>query len=690
MLTMVRSASSAIFSVVFALALAGLSAEARAAQPPIFNEVHSIAAPTSAVPQEFTLNIATAGTYGVTLTDLGAQLTPAAPLTTVKMAVTSNGALVGVPLVGPGTATLTSIPAGTYQLHVIGMPGSNLGSGPFAIAVDDSTMTQVAAFAGTLTLPSAALPNGEGVLDDSFTVAASGSYTVTLQDLQLPQSLTTVALLLIQQGGATPLATLTGSGAQMAVNLTTGVTYDVFAVGQANAATNAGLFSAVVKDGAGNVVFGRATPAGNTMHIGSPALTAGSTTLTLTDLKFPAALTQAGAALTLNGQLVTPLLSSTGSSPPFTAVTGTYEAFAVATPATPPGAGSYAVQVTPQGGAAEFAVARGVAVSGGTLTAYSFDTSISAAGQYAVNLSDFQLPAALAALELGAEQGGALLGSASAGGTPQTTFNIGAATGPVSLVAFAQASTGGGLFGIELTPNPGSSPVYDTTQSVGGLFVARQVAITAAGSYSVTATDLGFPAPFTSYYTVVTQGTQLLGSIASGGSTGSFNFTATPGIYFLNFIAQPGGTDQAGTYALTVAPAPPAPVVTLTVDRSQVGSGSTVDLIWSSQNATSCTGTPTSGGWGGTQAVSGTVTSGPLSSTTTFMLSCSGAGGSTSQSVTVTVTAASGGHGGGSLDALVLAVLAALLAARCAVVGVRSEGVTGGARHAGGQPRRLR
>src|SRR5262249_17389941 len=39
----------------------------------VFNEVHTIAAPTTGVPQEYSFSITTAGTYTVTLTDLGAQ-----------------------------------------------------------------------------------------------------------------------------------------------------------------------------------------------------------------------------------------------------------------------------------------------------------------------------------------------------------------------------------------------------------------------------------------------------------------------------------------------------------------------------------------------------------------------------------------------------------------------------------------
>jgi hypothetical protein len=188
---------------------------------------------------------------------------------------------------------------------------------------------------------------------------------------------------------------------------------------------------------------------------------------------------------------------------------------------------------------------------------------------------------------------------------------------------------------------------------VGALFSAKQISITQAGSYSVTAADLGFPANFANFDTVVTQGTKAVGSIYGGGT---FNFAASPGNYFLNFIAQPSGSDQAGTYALMVATAPPAPTVNLSVDKPQVSSGSTVDLTWSSQNATICTAT---GGWSGNQQLSGTATSAALTSDTTFTLSCMGTGGSTMKSASVTVTASSGG--GGAMSPEFLAAIAVIL-----------------------------
>lgn len=657
---LLRSARSRPFTTIgVALWLAGVLGVARATAPaPLLNEVHTIAAPTTGVPQEYTFSVTAAGNYTVTLTDLGAALSPSAPLASVKLAVSGSDVLVGSPLVGPGALNVNLPASGTYELHVIGMPGPVLGSGPFGIQVTKGA-TQIAAFQGILALPSQGPPSGEAVLDNSFAVSNSGTYTVTLADLQLPQSLTTLTLLLVAQGSATPVVTLPNSGSlQATVALTAGVTYDIFAVGQANATAAAGLYSAVVgPSGGGAPVFSQVVPVGNTALVGSPVLTAGNDTFSLTDLGYPAPLSQAGAVLTLSGQVV----AHAAGSQPFVATAGTYEVFAVGIAATAaPGAGSYAVQVLPSSGPALFGAARAVTAAGSTLSPYSFDTTISTSGTYAVSLTDFQFPAVLSSLSLAAVQGGALLGTpiSSAG-----DFNVNAAAGPLALIVFAGAGAAGGLFGIDVTPNAGSA-VFDVTQGVGALFTTQQISVTSAGSYSVTATDLGFPASFASYDTIVTQGTSHLGSIFGGGT---FNFAATPGNYFVNFIAQPTGSDQAGTYALTVAAAPAAPTVTLSVDRAQVTSGSTVNIIWSSQNATACTA---SGGWSGSEALSGTITSAALTSNTTFTLTCTGPGGTTPKSVMVTVTAPSGG-GGGAVGLELLVALAAALGVRCRKFGLR-------------------
>ncbi|MGB9743351.1 MAG: hypothetical protein ACPLW9_01395, partial [Minisyncoccales bacterium] len=65
-----------------------------------------------------------------------------------------------------------------------------------------------------------------------------------------------------------------------------------------------------------------------------------------------------------------------------------------------------------------------------------------------------------------------------------------------------------------------------------------------------------------------------------------------------------------------------------------VSSGSYVTLSWTSSNANTCTA---SGDWSGARALSGSESIGPITSTRTYTLTCTGASGSSSDTVTVYV-----------------------------------------------------
>ena len=67
-----------------------------------------------------------------------------------------------------------------------------------------------------------------------------------------------------------------------------------------------------------------------------------------------------------------------------------------------------------------------------------------------------------------------------------------------------------------------------------------------------------------------------------------------------------------------------------------VASGAKSTLTWSSTNTTSCTA---SGGWSGSEPVSGSMATSALTTITKYTITCTGPGGSASQSATVTVSA---------------------------------------------------
>jgi len=588
-----------------------------------------------------------------------------APLASVKLAVTSNDVIVGTPLVGAGTLKLTGAKVGSYRLHVVGKPGPVLGSGPIGLQVINAADNSVLyTFSDSLAVPSQAATNPTGLMDETFTVNSAGSYQVTLNDLAFPQALPTLTLLLIPEGGSTPLAILpdatNGNAMQAAVTLQPGQNYRLFAVGQAGAGSG-GLYSASVIGQSGQgVAFSKTLPIGTTILAGTAALAAASYNFTLTDLAFPAALTQASAMVVLNGQAV--LTATNTGTQSLTASAATYSVYAVATPVAS-GAGSYAIQIVQPGSAPVFSHAQAVVASNATLTPFAVDVTVNTAGTYALNLVDFQTPRPLVSGSLAAVQAGAIAGSAlTAPGTSNVSLSASATSGPVTLLAFGSSGSGGSLIDLNLTAGDGTL-LADQPVAVGVPFAARPLSITAAGRYTVVGNDLAFPAQFNDLAIVVTQGGNVKGSIFASGTIALPDLAA--GNYYINFLATPSNTDGTGTYALNVAPAPPAPTITLSADKSAVDPGGTVKLTWTSTNATSCTasGGSWSGHWTGAQAASNSDTSPAISAAATFTLSCDGLGGSSSKSVTVGVNAApSSSHGGGGrLDFELLLGLSAML-----------------------------
>jgi hypothetical protein len=121
-------------------------------------------------------------------------------------------------------------------------------------------------------------------------------------------------------------------------------------------------------------------------------------------------------------------------------------------------------------------------------------------------------------------------------------------------------------------------------------------------------------------------------------------YRCVPGVCAAVLAACGGG--GGGYSAPTMSPPPtPMPTVAFTApaQATSVTFGRSLQLTWTSTNATACTATTSStmgGTFTGTQPTSGTVTVVPTATgTVTYMLSCTGAGGSASATTsTVTVS----------------------------------------------------
>jgi hypothetical protein len=249
--------------------------------------------------------------------------------------------------------------------------------------------------------------------------------------------------------------------------------------------------------------------------------------------------------------------------------------------------------------------------------------------------------------------------------TVSSTGDFTGSAGLAVVVVDAQApASGSGIFAVTVQTKASPAQILlDQTQAVGGVFNTRVINYGASGSYEVTLADLGFPTNFQNLAVVLSQGSQVLGKIFG---SGTFPVNATPGQYVLTFVATPGAQNY-GLYSINIAAA--LPTVTFSASAPSVPLGQTVQLTWSSQNATACTagGDPA---WTGNEALTGT-TAVSLAATVTLTLTCTGSGGSAKQSVSVSVTAAaasSGSHGGGSMDLALLSLLTAVLLGRWRIV----------------------
>jgi hypothetical protein len=128
---------------------------------------------------------------------------------------------------------------------------------------------------------------------------------------------------------------------------------------------------------------------------------------------------------------------------------------------------------------------------------------------------------------------------------------------------------------------------------------------------------------------------------ASGGWTGALAVTGSQStgpltastIYSITCSGASGSASASASVTVSVTQLP-APTLTFTANPATIATGGASTLTWSAANATSCMA---SGAWSGAKPTSGSQSTGALSATTHYALSCSGAGGTISRAVDVTV-----------------------------------------------------
>jgi hypothetical protein len=648
---------------VAALSWFCLGGRAAGQTAPLFEEIKTVSStiiPVVSAP----FTIQAAGTYDVTLTDLGAQLTPAAPLNAVQLALT-RGATVAGTLTAAGTKQLALDP-GTYVVRVTGAPGAGSGSGLFSVNVQAPGAAQPAiSFSDTISPVPATTPSSVRVFQASIAVPATGTYTAELVDLNFPAVLQNASLIVTQGSGVLgaplnlPAAPPSETFASTTFTATQGAA-TFYAIGDATTA-GAGLLALRLRDAGGALTYSKVLDIGRTTRpAAGVTLSPSNYLLALNDLGFPAMLAQSGAIVVRDAAEVARTTTS-GTTTPFTVTaSGSFEVYTLAVPGQTPGAGALAVEL--RGGSSGTPYSA-VATAGGDSTTvtpvFAFPVDIITPGAHSARTADLQFPAALSSVQLAIVQGGSVIARRDTVGTSTGTL----AAGKAQLLVFANpAGTVGtlqqraGLFSLDLTPS-GGTPLLEVTQGVGAVFSARSFSVSTPGDYRFTVNDVGFPSPFAEFAAAVTRGTERLGLVYGQGSFDVLG--ATVGTYFVNFISRVDATTNAGTYRVAAVTKPASPGVTLSANPLSPANGSTTTLTWAATSATACTA---SGAWTGPRATSGTETTAAINTATIYTLACTGDGGTTTKTLTVTPavpTNASGG--GGSMDVLLLTLLSGML-----------------------------
>lgn len=215
-------------------------------------------------------------------------------------------------------------------------------------------------------------------------------------------------------------------------------------------------------------------------------------------------------------------------------------------------------------------------------------------------------------------------------GTNITTPNDSLYTGAETIRSATCTYSGAGTF----------TPKVIVTR--GGLTREARTSVSTAVSVAPTLTLAANPTAIlsgqTSTLTWVSQ--NATSCTASGGWTGTKSLSGNQSVgpltattTFTLACTGPGGSVTQNAI-VTVTAAAAAPTLTLTANPTSVPSGQSAVLTWTSANATSCTAF---NGWTGTKALSGSESTGALTSGRTYTMTCTGPGGSITRSASVSI-----------------------------------------------------
>jgi hypothetical protein len=247
--------------------------------------------------------------------------------------------------------------------------------------------------------------------------------------------------------------------------------------------------------------------------------------VTLTDLKVPAPLASATVAVTQGDALVgsatfaTPATSATLSIPQ---AAGAYTLWVFGTPNASFSVGTFTACVAPkaspsaciQSDSLAGNISAASSASNPTVSTLSTTLTVTAAGSYTFNFTDFQFPAALSTPpDLALFQGSSTIQLSIASGT---SINLSPGTYTLLSIAQADQTTAAGLYGLTITSPGAAKPLLDTAVPVGTLPAATVFDNPSTQAVTLKITDFAFPGALANAGALLTSGGATVAQTSAG------------------------------------------------------------------------------------------------------------------------------------------------------------------------------
>lgn len=417
-----------------------------------------------------------AGPYQLTLADLNfpAALQPSSFSIALWNLSNSSTLLLNEPNVAAATYSIDSgavLPAGTYEVVIAAQADTTQSTpaGLYSLSIHGGS-------SGSSTPLATTEPVGSLPAPTTVMIPSNESLTFTLTDLKTPAQLSSLQGILVE--GATLLQPASPAGTYSTSSTTAG-TAQLYIQAQPNAGAGQGSFAAMISAGSGTLLDIAQPVIGSSQYgygFKTTLSSAGSYQLNLHDFQVPQPFVSVTAAVEQAGNLLgTASLCSppgnncgdsagspTGASAPVALQpqAGALNVIVFATPAAqtvlaPTGGGLFGLQLTSTGSATPvYQVTQGVGASFSAQAA-----SVTASGQYTVNLVDLGFPIGFQALDLIVTQGQQIVGQIAGAGSFQ--FSATAGTYTLNVLARTGKESNGnaayyGLYGLQMT-GPASS-----------------------------------------------------------------------------------------------------------------------------------------------------------------------------------------------------------------------------------------